>query len=402
MVKKIKNININLESIPEAGGAKKFTVVGDAGASFMLLVADASGKFYDFKTNTFSLGHTPQKILKKTLRSGRYNGIINFPSVSGQNYDIVLTADPSTDSNGLIINKRIKQLGNTTLTFNLAPRANSSTFKTLPSNITSQGSAASSNVSVSSVDYIIENADTDANGFGLVFESSSTRQNDKWCYFQTTTTVDGAVSSSTTVKVDSLSNVAVGMFITSGASSGNPKITNIDTSTNTLTLSSSQNFSDGASVTIEAQGLTDINALLNCNISMDLKLSLVDKVSTTVRGVVNNSTIVTVNGTYGIPGGGIAVYSGTNVNNSSANTVTNNRTASGNNVASSSAGEIVVTLAQTFKGGEVLSFTHIDSPKKVLCDTLRTQGTISISNYPSDDATIKLDLDSIITRGAAS
>ena len=398
MANKIKNISINLSSISEAGELRNFSVTGDVGATFILIVADASGKFYDFKTNTFSLGHTPQKILKKTLFSKKYNGIINFPSVAGQNYDIILIGDPATHPEGFLINKRIKQLGNTTLTFSLAPRANTSSFKTLPGNITSVSSPGGSAVVVKNVDYTIENADTDANGFGLIFSPSNISNvavAENAFYFQTTTTVDGAVSSEDKVKLDSLNNIAVGMVMTSGASSGTPTVTDVNSSTGQITLSSAQNFSDGASVTIEAQGLPIINDLLNCNISASFTASVLTAPTTTVRGVVGNSTTITVNGTYGIPGNGVAVYTGTNVNNSSGNKVASVS-------ASSSAGSFVTGLAQTFKGSEVLTFTHGDAPAFELADTLRIQGNITTSNFPTNDATIKIDLDTLITPGVAS
>ena len=190
-------------------------------------------------------------------------------------------------------------------------------------------------------------------------------------------------------------NVAVGMVITSGASSGTPTVTNVNSSTGQITLSSAQNFSDGASVTIEAQGLPIINNLLNCNISASFTASVLTAPTTTVRGTVNNSTTVTVNGTYGIPGNGIAVYTGTNVNNSSSNKVASVS-------ASSSAGSFVTGLAQTFKGSEVLTFTHGDAPAFELADNMRIQGNITTSNFPTNNATIKIDLDTLITPGVAS
>ncbi len=402
MSNKIKNISINSSSISQAGELRNFSVTGDVGATFILIVADASGKFYDFRTNTFSLGHTPQKILKKTLTSSKYNGIINFPSVAGQNYDIILIGDPATHPEGFLINKRIKQLGNITLTFSLAPRFSTSSFKTLPGDITSvstPGGATSATV-VKNVDYTIENADTDANGFGLIFtpsDISNISLAESAFYFQTTTTIDGAVSSSKQVKLDSLENVDIGMIISSGASSGEPIIQSVNYSTNEITLDLAQNFSDGASVTIEAAGLPRVNALLNCNISASFTASVLTAPTTTVRGAVSNSTTITVNGTYGIPGGGVAIYTGTNVNNSGSIT---NKVVSVS--ASSSAGSFVTGVAQSFKGSEVLTFTHVETPLRELADTLRIQGSITTSNFPANNATIKIDLDRLIQPGVAS
>jgi len=400
----IKNFKINVNDIPETGALRNFSIEGDKGAEFIMIIANNTGNFYSFVDNTFSAGHTPQKILKKTITGRKYNGAINFPSQAGQNYDVLLIPGKNSFINKGVINKRIVQLGDVTLTLNYISISNSSSYKTFPAAIASTSNQASSGAVSVSVAKLFENADTDANGFGLITNQSdlngdlNSRASDKAWMFRATTTVSGAHSSTQTITLASVNNLAVDMSL----SDRSAYIQSIDAATSTVTLSANKSFSDGDSISFDAIGFSMINSLLNCNISADIRVHGVTAPSTTVRGVVNNSTTVTLNGTYGIPGGDVAVYAGTNVNNSSTNTVTNNRTASGNNVASSSAGEIVVTLAQTFKGSETIFFTHKDSPDFHIFDTFNVQGSVLINKYPSSNTTIFFNLDEIITPGTTA
>ncbi len=393
----IKNFRINLNEIPETGALRNFSVEGDKGAEFILIIANASGNFYNFVDNTFSAGHTPQKILKKTISGRKYNGAINFPNQAGQNYDVLLIPGKNSFINKGVINKRIVQLGDVTLTFNYISINNSSSYKTFPSTVTSTSNQASSGAVTVNIEKLFENADTDANGFGLITNRSDLSgtlnavASDKAWMFRTTTTVSGAHSSTQTITLASVDNLTVDMSL----SDRSAYIQSIDTATNTVTLSANKSFSDGDSISFDATGFSMINSLLNCNISADIRVQSVTAPSTTVRGVVGNSTTVTLNGTYGIPGGDVAVYSGTNVNNSSTNTVTSVS-------ASSSVGSMVVTLAQTFKGSETIFFTHKDSPDFHIFDTFSIEGSFLINKYPSSNSTIFFNLDEIITPGTAS
>ena len=392
----IKNFRINLNEIPETGALRNFSVEGDKGAEFILIIANASGNFYNFVDNTFSAGHTPQKILKKTISGRKYNGAINFPNQAGQNYDVLLIPGKNSFISKGVINKRIVQLGDVTLTFNYISINNSSSYKTFPSTVTSTSNQASSGAVTVSISKLFENADTDANGFGLITNRTTINNelndvaSDKAWMFRATTTVSGAHSSTQTITLASVNNLIVDMSL----SDRSAYIQSIDTATNTVTLSANKSFSDGDSISFDAVGFSMINSLLNCNISADIRV-IGSGVNTTVRGVVSNSATVTLNGTYGIPGGDVAVYGGTNVNNSSTNTVTSVS-------ASSSVGSMVVTLPQTFKGSEALIFTHKDHPNFQIFDTFEITGSFLINKYPSSNSTIFFNLDEIITPGTAS
>ena len=63
----------------------------DDGAVFSLQIKDSSGKFYNFKTKTFTSAFVSENVLRNISISGFYNGAINFPAAgSGDTYTIYL------------------------------------------------------------------------------------------------------------------------------------------------------------------------------------------------------------------------------------------------------------------------------------------------------------------------
>ena len=391
----IKNILINLDDIPQSGAIRNFTISGDAGAGFMLIVCNDANGFYDFSTQAFSTGHSPSKALRRQINGNSYSGSIIFPSVAGENYDIILVADPSTDSyiRKQVINKRITQLGNVTLTLSPNSPANSSIYKTLPSDVTASSNAADLGSFVKEIDWTFENVD---GSFGLIIDqdiSSFVRELDNKCwFFDKTQTVDGTVSSSDTIILDSVDDLVENMQVVAGTGlSGTPSIISVDAENKTIKLSTTQSFSDGVTLTFRAQSISLINQVFNSSINFSFSVSAIQAVTSTVRGTVSGTT-VNLNGTTGITGGNIATYKGVNVNNSSANAVESVS-------ASASAGSMVVQLAQSFKGGEILTFT-IASPK-TLTPKIRIVGEVHVVQFPSIDRTIKMNLDSLFTPGSA-
>ena len=401
-MKFIENIKINLKDIPEVGALRNFSITGDTGASFLLIVCDADGKYYDFTTNTFSVGHTPQKVLKRTIQGSAFNGQILFPSVAGEFYDIVLLADPSDNTvikNKHAINKRINQLGNVTLEFALATTDHAANYASFPSNVTSTSSPAQSGTVTSSIDWEVENVNDNTGGFGLIINTTSSNvkklTTDKAWYFEKSTTTAASSTSSTRIFLSSLTDIFVGMIVKSGTGlSGTPTITAIDTSNNSIEVSSAQTINSGVTLTFRVIGLVSINAALNCNISALLKISKQTLVTSTVRGAQTNDTTIELNGTRGIPGGGVATYTGAGVSNASSNTVTSVS-------AHATQGSMVVSLAQTLADGATLDFSTVDTNKK-LVKKFTIEGNMRISQYPSSNRTIYLDLDGFIDPGASS
>ena len=390
----ISSFKINQNDMSASATSRQLTISGDKGSKFNIQIFNNSSAFYDFKQNSFSTGFASDKNLTVTMPGKEFVLTINFPAASGETYHILAFTTPQlnttfTKSSGaggkMIFHKTINQVSNAVLT--LAPVNSGSGMKTMPST-TITSSIVGQETTTSDIEWTIENVETDANGFGLILARQPLETD--W-YFETTETVDGAISSATQVKVDDLTDLTEGMVVTavsSGSLSGTPTVTAIDANTKTLTLSSAQTFADGITLTLQARGANLIQSAISVSLAIGVFTATETELTKTVRTDPSGTT-VNLNGTYGIAGGGNVKMRGVNVNNNGANTVQSV-------TASSSAGSMVVQLDQTgLKTGTVLYF-------KGSTRIITIKGSIIINQHPNSARTVKLNLDNFITLGAAS
>ena len=390
----ISSFKINQNDMSASATSRQLTISGDKGSKFNIQIFNNSSAFYDFKQNSFSTGFASDKNLTVTMPGKEFVLTINFPAASGETYHILAFTTPQlnttfTKSSGaggkMIFHKTINQVSNAVLT--LAPVNSGSGMKTMPST-TITSSVIGQETTTSDIDWTIENVETDANGFGLILARQPVETD--W-YFETTETVDGAISSATQVKVDDLTDLTEGMVVTavsSGSLSGTPTVTAIDANTKTLTLSSAQTFADGITLTLQARGANLIQSAISVSLAIGAFTATETELTKTVRTDPSGTT-VNLNGTYGIAGGGNVKMRGVNVNNNGTNTIQSV-------TASSSAGSMVVQLDQTgVKTGTVLYF-------KGSTRIITIKGSIIINQHPNSARTVKLNLDNFITLGAAS
>ena len=88
----IQEFNINLSDLPAVSERRDFTIFGNGLAEFRLEVKDnTTGYYYNFVKKTFS---SRQSFLEDATFNGRYDGSITFPAVTGSDdqYDIYLYA----------------------------------------------------------------------------------------------------------------------------------------------------------------------------------------------------------------------------------------------------------------------------------------------------------------------
>lgn len=79
IVKVIKKVEFNKDSLPETGGKKTFEITGDDGSVFSVFITNSSGEFYDFENYSFT---STQKMLSNMVITGsRKDIIVNFPNV---------------------------------------------------------------------------------------------------------------------------------------------------------------------------------------------------------------------------------------------------------------------------------------------------------------------------------
>jgi hypothetical protein len=232
----------------------------------------------------------------------------------------------------------------------------------------------------------IINIDNDTHGFGFILNRQPT---EKDFVFRNTQTVDGAVSSATTVTLDAITDLVVGTYISgvsSGSLSGKPFITKINEGTKTITLSTAQTFADGITLTFDAIGSKGIYNAIGLSLSFSNIVARETVLTKTVRAAVSGSTTITLDGTYGVAKG--ATIKGPDVNNSSANAVQSVS-------ASSTAGSMVVQVSQTLEENSKLYFGGCT-------DQIVLQGTVTAKTYPSANRTISILIDNFITPGVGS
>jgi hypothetical protein len=393
MDKIIKSLDISKTKIPKVGENRAFTIRGTKGASFILQVVNSSNQFYNFSTKVFATAsHIPENNFKGTLQGNSFFGRIQFPVVSGAaTYNVIVIANPSTstivNNKGGVINQSIGQVLDTVISFRLL--SDTSSYATLPAATTSTAAPTKTGGAVVSISDTATNASTDAGGFGLILSRQPLETD---LVFRNTQTVDGTISSATTVVLDSVVDLGVGTLVVSGTGlSGTPYIKAVDTIAKTITLSTAQSISNDVSLTFEARGPKAIYNAIGVTLSkvaLEASTPTDSLVTKTVRTAPSASTTINLNGTYGIAGGDIVTYGGFGVNSSTANAVTSV-------TASSTAGSIVVERAQTLTVGTLLTFKGCNS--KVDVDY-----KFEISKFGNTNRTINLLLDNFIRAGAAS
>ena len=400
----INNLQIDTTDLPSEITTRSFIVTGEPGAKFRIIAlqnpssSSSQTLYYDFKNRSFESGHNNlDNNLEQILTGNSYNNTITFPSGSG-GFVIKLMGIGGTLIQGSasnVITKNITKLSsNATVTFTPGTSSgNAANYATLPTS-TSSGTVNSSDTF--SFNWDVTNSTTDAKSHGFRLLDTGLEIDDSYWYCTTTDTVNGAVSSGTTVILDDITDIGVGSIITgvsAGSLSGTPRITAIDTSTKTITLDSSQTFSDGITLTFKAYGIKNIEKAVGLQLSFDAIKFEGNTVTSTLRddsdGDYTTSTTVRLGATLGISGGGVVKYKGEGVNNSSANTVTS---VTPDPDGSDGDGAMVVSLTQTLRKGAVITFTGCHS-------VVNFKGTINITKYPTANKTIYLDLEKIITLG---
>ena len=389
--------------------SRPFTVKAEPGSEFTVQVVNNSGAFYNWKTKSFNTGHIPQNNLVKKITSKSYTNNIVFPSSSSATYNVLVTTKPDGDtvfSNNItsgdkhVLNKSITQVGDVTLTFTAAT-ANADSYgdpvdptqaESPPApNVSSTGSPALSGTTLINNTWDVYNKKDETNGFGLRL----TREpiDTDW-YFETTETVDGAVSGTNSVTVDDLTDLVVGMHVTgvsSGSLSGTPTITSINEATKTLTISSNQTFADGITLTFQARGWVYIKNAIGLSVTHSSAFAKASALSKTVRSGAT-STNIELTDTYGVSGGSHVTVTGLGINTSGTNdinTVTQDFDGSDND------GVAVMDLSSTVVTGQTLHF--IGSATRITINW-----NITIAKYPNANRTIKLNLDNFITPGTAT
>ena len=289
----INSFTINTDDLTERKATRNFTVVGTPGANFTLSVANENPHTYNFNSETFTSAATS---LSGTIStSGEYRGHIVFPAITDDDqYDFTFSAGKKTGLNKSFFRTltaetdtyqaelygrtrdisypidwtfNIKQYAATTVTFTLQSTNNSSSYNTLPSNVTSTGRRNLRALQGTEVDIswtvTCVNA---AHAFHLIRQPIPA----DWDNANGTVakTVDGAVSASTGVDIEttghktslSTASIAAGMVVTgvniSPATDGTDVTVASVTDANTIVLSEAQTLSNHDIISFNNGGTT--------------------------------------------------------------------------------------------------------------------------------------------------
>ena len=413
----ITAVNINDTILRTGATSLPIQVVGDSSAVFSVQVTRSSnGQFYNFTTKAFTAATTSQSRLKNQ-RPGTFS--IAIPAAAGgDTYTIIIMAEPHYDTrlsigNGIRYATTITQAANATITFTTDTSISTISATAIG---TSTGSIVDSFTSVGSPTVTMTDLQLtvpDATGdYGVFIDNTLTAadlNNGTWnsgaMYWSTTETVDGTTSSSTSVVVDDLSNLVVGMELISSTGGGDSigtdaEITAIDTDTKTLTLSAASSLTNDATMAFRAYGPRLIQNAIGIGLSLTNPTCKLGQTSTTVRTAITSgtATILEVIGTTGI-----SVGATVRCRFIDKSTDTNACKVSGMNPATVGDGDGQIEIENgRFDASKsdinTATIVYIDGSSNVIY----LSGTIHISKYPSADQNIYIDTSKIFTIGTAS
>ena len=419
MEKKINFINIDTRTLPQIAQNRILSITGEVGANFIINIIKINGNskesYYNFLTKQFTEPFISANNLNVNLKSNSFSTVINFPADStGDVYRIIAFAgEDSVFVNGSYVNvKNITQAGESTIILEPdegADRSNYYTSNPPAAAVSSIGSTAKTTYTDVAIDWTLTNASSDTYGFGLMLPNRPATNlfviPDSYWYVAQTQVVNGAVTSSTTITLDSIANLYVGMEIasfTSGSVSGTPLITEIDG--NTITVSVAQTVGDGVTIEFRAYGRSLLTNAFGINVDFIGFEAKGDQLVKTIRTntaqpASDGELTYNLNGTYGIAGGSLVRMTGFNINENGNN----------NLIVSVSPSSTAGSVNMNYQGGtdaDIIEEKIVTEGTQVEIlgshQSIKVQGTVRINTYPDQNRKIYLDLNKFITVGAAS
>ena len=420
-MKKITAFTVNANTLTTSATRLTYRIEGEQDAVFSLQVKDNStpNKFYNFVTKAFTNDITSENTLANVKISGTYNGSIDIPAATGGNtYRFMLFANPSFDTEidrTVSVDKffagiNVEQESQVTVRFSTFSEQDNTNLVGIGAFVgsTTGTSNATANVRVDFTETLIDSS-TGAHGYKWTAPTgtnpsnslaSNLQPNESDFYVEQRKTTVGSGSSITSMVLDSVDNLAVGMNLFSIASSSvttsgtlgvltYPTITAIDISNKTVTLSSAHSWANNKTVSFKAYGSDLIARSSNGVFEFDLTVFPESGHPTstrtnnwgraTVNGAVSSDSIQ-ITGARGLSAGAKIVGPGVD-SRDGANVITD---------VHSSGTPITVTGAQVIADKTVL-LIHGASEQGTI------EGTITIKKFPSANTDVYFDVDRAFT-----
>lgn len=418
-MKNINSFKISNRKIDSGLQVVECSISGDIASYCHLHIFDNSSptKFYNFKTKSFVNGFNSQNNLNIVLDGNTFNFTVKIPASSaGNTYTFLLIPNyhfktqVQNGSRGLLVAK-VQQEKDVTVRFSTASDQADTNFVNIGNFIGSTDGSSNSNLS-QTVNISATLADTgdglalgykysfDTKGFGgaskprKAFLADSLQPVDTDFFTKLTKETNGTGSSSTSLVLNDVDNLVIGMSLvdiesSSVTTSGSlgvltyPTITAVDTETKTVTLSSAHSWADAKDITFRAYGSELIDESTGLVVSFNLSVTPTGPLGTsnfgggsvTVNGDQAGNSI-NVDGIRGVSVGSRIFGPGVNFANG-ANTVT----------AVHASGS-PITLADTQVLADNTILTVFGS-----CINADIKGIMKISRFPSISTDVFYDID---------
>lgn len=422
-MKKITRFSTNPTNISSKISNVTVNVSGDDGAVFSLQIKDNSSpnKFYNFLTNAFTNTFTSENTLNNIPISGTFNKTVVLPaSSSGGVYDFLLFAYPEFEteiSNSISPNSyfaltsvtQAKQVG---VRFSTSSDQADTRFVGVGSFNDNNGAAmkvddsagATTPTTMSISKTLSDTGDGPDFGYKYTLPSVTNNNNsladslqpkDKDFFTVVTGQTNGAAEDSTSMILDSVDGLVVGMSLVDIADSSDeeqggtlgvltyPTITAIDTNARTITLSAAPDWGDDKAVVFRAYGSDLISQSTGGSFSFDLTVTPVTSTNSKTKNfgqvVVNgdvSGTSIAVDGVSGVSVGSKIIGSGVTTS-SDANLIT---------AVHETGTPITVTGAQVIPDNTVL---HVYGSSAYAL----IEGTMTVSVFPTDSVDVFYDID---------
>lgn len=419
-MKNITDLNLNKTSLSSSTNIINYKVLGEEGAVFSVQVKDSSSpnKFYNFETKVFTDTHTSENTLSnQVLGIGPYEGSINIPAASnGAEYRFFVfpiahfdTLVKNANNPNHPLTMDITQDKDVTVRFSTSTDQTAESFVGVGAftNSTTGSSNTVSNVVTNVSEYTIADS---GDGLSLGYKFSynvnqriynflqdSLQPIDSDFFTKVSTQTDGSGTDATSMTLDSVDNLVIGMSLVSIADSSDleqsgtlgvltyPTITDVNIDTKTVTLSAAPDWGDNKAVVFRAYGsnliaLSTGGAFEFSNFKVyptnpvGNRIDNYGKVS--VNGAVSGSTSIAIDGISGVSVGS-RIFGASVSQVSNANLVT---------AVHSSGTPITVTGNQTLADNTGLFVFGSSAYAEI-------DGTIKIKTFPSASTDIYLDID---------
>ena len=403
-----------------------YTITGDPGSVFSMVVTNEDNNYYNFPENTVvsieenistpsgSFSSTPSKLSFQEIdKTGVYYGSIDLPSVADDDlYSTIIYAESSFNtvfnkqlSSGLVyLTEKITQLVNTSLTFSLSSTASDGTYNTYPSNVVVSGISTSVSKTLRNKSFSISWPVTLSSSQFIIAKQPVFND------FYISTTKDTLnAGSGTSLELKDITGLSLGMAVSGTGIASNATIVNIipgykdenkstaadhvyiipksiagdvmvNSSGGTVILSESSTFVADRTITFKGYGQDAIRYFNGAIVEVKNPKLVIDAVTTTTDAAASSSTTIPLTSTDGIKAADTVIMSGIGVVGTP-------------HVDSVSAGaSVVVSAAQTIENGQTITFTGSSRSATITADVV-------VKTYGDQNLTITLELDNILTVG---